>query len=185
MLDVAIRYQDQLIDKFRSVWLKERYKFWTGTSYFDDWQPINSTWVDHQFVSIRNGEIIGYIGYVINRADGDIAHNLNIINFEDEPSMTFARDLGQALMDIFEKYNFRKLNFCVIVGNPSEKAYDKMIKRYGGRVVGYRKENARLFDGKYYDEKLYEVMREDYFRKKETRNRIRERRSNSNGGKTD
>lgn len=43
MLDVAIRYQDQLIDKFRTVWLKERYKFWAGTSYFEDWQPINST----------------------------------------------------------------------------------------------------------------------------------------------
>lgn len=109
---------------------------------------------------------------------------LNIINFEDEPSMTFTMDMGQALTDIFEKYNFRKLNFYVVVGNPAEKSYDKMIKRYGGRVVGYRKENTRLFDGKYYDEKLYEVMREDYFRKKETRKRIRERRSNSNGRKT-
>lgn len=166
MLDVAIRYQDQLIDKFRSVWMKERYKFWTGTSYFDDWQPINSTWADHQFVSIRNGEVIGYIGYEINRADGDVVHNLNIINFEAEPSMTFAMDLGQALMDIFEKHNFRKLNFYVIVGNPAEKAYDKMIKKYGGRVVGCRRENTRLFDGKYYDEKLYEVMRDDYFNAK-------------------
>ena len=180
MLDVAIRYQNQLVDKFRSVWLKERYKYWTATSYFDDWQPINSTWVDHQFVSVRYGKIIGYIDYAINRAEGDVVHDLNIINFEDEPSMTFAMDLGQALMDIFEKYNFRKLNFCVIVGNPAEKAYDKMIKRYGGRVVGYRKENTRLFDGKYYDDKLYEVMREDYFRKKDTRKRIRERRSGSN-----
>lgn len=107
---------------------------------------------------------------MINRADGDIAHDLNIINFEDEPSMTFARDLGQALTDIFEKYYFRKLNFCVIVGNPAEKAYDKMIKKYGGRVVGYRRENTRLFDGKYYDEKLYEVMRDDYFNAKQ-RNR--------------
>ena len=180
MLDVAIRWQNQLTDRFRSVWLKERYKFWTGTSFFEEWTPDESTWVNHQFVSVRYGKIIGYIGYVINRADGDVVHDLNIINFEDEPSMTFAMDLGQALMDIFEKYNFRKLNFYVIVGNPAEKAYDKMIKRYGGRVVGYRKENTRLFDGKYYDEKLYEVMREDYFRKKETRQRIRERRSESN-----
>ena len=93
-------------------------------------------------------------------------HNLNIINFEAEPSMTFAMDLGRALTDIFEKYNFRKLNFYVIVGNPAEKAYDKMIKKYGGRVVGYRRENTRLFDGKYYDEKLYEVMRDDYFNAK-------------------
>lgn len=166
MLDVAIRYQEQLTDKFRSVWLKEKYKYWAGSTYFDDWEPIKNTWVDHQFVSIRNGEIIGYIGYSINRADGDVAHELNIVNFEEKPSITFSLDLGQALTDIFEKYNLRKLNFYVIVGNPAEKAYDKMIERYGGRVVGYRRKNKRLFDGKYYDDKLYEVMREDYFARK-------------------
>ena len=182
MLDVAIRYQDQLVDEFRKIWFKEKYKFWNGTKYFQDWTPSDNTYEEHQFVSVNTlyNRVIGYVSYCINRFDGDIAYDLNIINFEAEPSMTFAMDLGRALTDIFEKYNFRKLNFYVIVGNPAEKAYDKMIKRYGGRIVGYRKENTRLFDGRYYDDKLYEVMRSDYFRKKETRKRIRERRSRLN-----
>ena len=173
MLDFAIRYQNELTDLMRQTWMKEKYKFWNGTSFFEDFCFESSTWVNHQVVSVRNEKVIGYIAYSINRADGDVVYNLQIINFEDKPSVTFARDLGQALTDIFEKYGFRKLNFSVIVGNPIEKSYDKMIRLYGGRIVGYWKENVRLIDGKYYDEKLYEVMREDYFTEKEKRRNVK------------
>lgn len=164
MLDIAINYVEQVKQKFRSTWFKERYKYWTATNYSGEWNPIESTWVDHQFVSVRNGEVIGYIGYGIDRASGDVVHDLNIINFEEKPSITFARDLGQVLTDIFEKYNFRKLSFCVVVGNPIEKSYDKMCERYGGRIVGVKRKNTRLIDGKYYDEKLYEIFKEDYMK---------------------
>ena len=169
MLDFAIRYQNELTDLLRQTWMKEKYKFWNATSFFEDFSFESSTWVNHQFVSVRNEKVIGYIAYSITRADGDVVYNLQIINFEDKPSMTFAKDLGQALTDIFEKFRLRKLNFEVIVGNPAEKAYDKMIQRHGGRVVGYWKQQARLFDGKYYDIKLYEIMRENYLAEKEKR----------------
>ena len=164
MLDIAINYVEQVKQKFRSTLFKERYKYWTATNYSEEWNPIESTWVDHQFVSVRNGEVIGYIGYGIDRTSGDVVHNLNIINFEEKPSITFARDLGQVLIDIFEKYNFRKLSFYVVVGNPIEKSYDKMCERYGGRIVGVKRKNTRLIDGKYYDEKLYEILKEDYMK---------------------
>lgn len=170
MLEHAIKYQDILRIKFRETWFNERYKFWNSANYFEDFTAQDSTWVEHQFASVRNGEVIGYIGYKINRADGDAVYALSIINFEESPSATFSLDLGKALKNIFEKYNFRKLTFSVIVGNPIEKAYDKMCERYGGRIVGTLKENVRLFDGKYYDEKLYEIMREDYFNNAEMRN---------------
>lgn len=169
MLDVAINYEDQVRERFRSVWFKEKYKYWNATSYYEDWNPVESTWTDHQFVSVRDGIVIGYISYCIDRADGDVVHSLNIINFEKRPSGTFALYCGHAIRSIFEKYGFRKLNFYVIVGNPIEKTYDKMIERYGGRIVGIKKKNSRLIDGKYYDEKLYEIMREDYMEAKNVR----------------
>lgn len=164
MLKPAILYSDDLIHKFRKVWFEDKYKFWNNTSYFDDWNPSDTTWTNHQFASVDDNIVIGYIGYSIDRADGDIVNNLNIINFENKPSTTFAADMKQAITDIFEKYNFRKLNFTVVIGNPVEKHYDRLIKRYGGRIVGVRKQNCRLIDGKYYDEKLYEIMRDDYFK---------------------
>ena len=73
-------------------------------------------------------------------------------------------DLGQALTDIFERFKFRKLNFSVVIGNPIEKSYDKMIDKYGGRIVGIYKQEIKLIDGEYYDEKLYEITREDYLK---------------------
>lgn len=164
MLDLAINHTEEVTNKFRSTWYKDKYKFFHATSYCEEWHPEESTWTNHQFVSMRGNEVIGYIGYSIDRADGDIAYGLCIINFEDKPSATFAVDLGKALRNIFEKYCFRKLRFTVIVGNPIEKSYDKMCLRYGGRIVGVLTENVRLIDGKFYDEKIYEIMRSDYLK---------------------
>lgn len=55
------------------------------------------------------------------------------------------------------------MNFIVVVGNPIEKSYDKMIKKYGGRIVGTYKEDVKLIDGEYYDKKLYEILASEYF----------------------
>ena len=111
-----------------------------------------------------HGNVIGYIAYGIDR-ENDNVYALNIVNFSDN-KVVFGLDVGQALRDIFEKFNFRKLNFSVVIGNPIEKSYDRMVKRFGGAICGYQRENVRLFDGKFYDEKLYEVLSEDYWRAK-------------------
>lgn len=161
MLDLAIKYQNQVIEKFRDTWFKDKYKYFNNANYFEDWTVKNSTWTNHQFVSVRNGEVIGYIGYGIDRS-WDLVNDLCIINFEDSPSMTFAADMGHAIRDIFEKYQFRKLCFSVVVGNPIESSYDKMCLKYGGRIIGVSKNNVRLINGNFYDEKLYEIFREDY-----------------------
>ena len=44
--------------------------------------------------------------------------------------------------------------------------YDKYIEKYNGRVVGYRKNEIMLSDGQYYDDKLYEITKEDYLKSK-------------------
>lgn len=165
MLDLAIKYPDQVIANFRNTWFKDKYKYFHNANYFEDCAIKDSTWTNHQFVSVRNGEVIGYIGYGIDRS-WDLVNNLAIINFEDSPSMVFAADMGHAIRDIFEKYQFRKLCFSVVVGNPIESSYDKMCLKYGGRIVGIRKKNARLIDGNFYDEKLYEIFKEDYINAK-------------------
>ena len=161
MLDLAIKYPDQVIANFRDTWFEDKYIYFHNDSYFEDWEIKDSTWEEHQFVSVRYGRVIGYIGYHIDRASS-LVNGLAIINFEDSPSMTFAADMGHAIRDIFEKYQFRKLCFSVVVGNPIESSYDKMCLKYGGRIIGVSKKNVRLIDGNFYDEKLYEIFREDY-----------------------
>lgn len=161
MLDVAINHVETLQSKFRQMWFQDKYKYWNYFPYFTDFEVSQDSWNKHQFVSLdKNNEIIGYIGYEINRSAYN-CDSLNIINFTDDP-IIFGVDLRQALKDIFEKFKFNKLNFSVVIGNPIEKAYDKIIAKYGGRIVGIQAKEAKLFDGEYYDVKLYEIQRESY-----------------------
>ena len=162
MLEPAIKYKDQLEKLQYDIWFNDKYKYWNCSVYYQTMNIDNDTWNRHQFVSVYHGNVIGYISYNISRNDNCV-HTLSILNFT-ENKIVFGRDLGQALKDIFEKFIFRKLNFTVVVGNPIEKSYDKMIKKYGGRIVGIKKKDVQLIDGKYYDLKLYEIFADDYFK---------------------
>lgn len=164
MLDIAIKHREQLTERFRETWFQDKYKFWNYGNYFEEIEISDRTWEKHQFVSIdSNGYVIGYIGYAIDRSNEYVC-DLNIVNFTDNKT-TFGMDSGQAIKDIFEKFHFRKICFSVVVGNPIEKTYDKMIQRYGGEIVGYQKEHVRLIDGMFYDVKLYEILAKNYFGK--------------------
>lgn len=169
MLDIAINHKDRLIERMRETWFQEKYKFWNNANYYEEQGIAESTWVDHQFVSLDSkGDVIGYIGCKIDRSN-DYVYCLNIINFTDNKAV-FGMDAGKVLKDIFEKFHFRKLCFSVIIGNPIEKTYDKLVERYGGRICGYQREHTHLIDGQFYDEKLYEILAKDYFEKKRMKN---------------
>lgn len=161
MLEPAIKYKEQLEQLQYQVWFNEKYKYWNCDVYYDSMKIDEDTWNRHQFVSVVNKKVIGYISYNVSRSDNSV-HSLSVLNFSDN-KISFGMDFGQALKDIFEKYKFRKITFCVIVGNPIEKSYDKMIKKYGGRIVGTYKKDVKLIDGKYYDKKMYEIFAEEYF----------------------
>ena len=103
MLDLAINYEEVLKYKFRQTWFKDKYKYYNYFTYFSDFKADEDSWNKHQFVSLnKEGEIIGYIGYSIDRAEHN-CHSLNIINFTDNITI-FANDLKQVLTDIFEKF---------------------------------------------------------------------------------
>ena len=162
MLEPAIKYKDQLDVIQYDVWFNDKYKYWNCETFYQPIQIEENTWNKHQFVSVHNGKVIGYISYNVLRVE-HCAYSLSIINFSDN-KIAFGRDLGQALKDIFERYKFRKLKFTVVICNPIEKSYDKMIKKYGCRIVGIYKEEIKLIDGEYYDKKAYEILASEYFK---------------------
>ena len=165
MLDLAIKHKDELQSKLRNTWLTDKYKFVYANVYCNEENIEDTTLNYHQFVSLdKYGNIIGYIKYGIYRND-DSCNGLTIYNFTND-KITFGVDLKRVLCDIFEKFKFRKLTFCVLVGNPIEKSYDKLIKRYNGRIVGTYKKEYKCYDGEYYDKKIYEILREDYLKSK-------------------
>lgn len=167
MLDIAQKYTNELKIKIADTAYDLKYMF-VRFGYTNEYEPSKSTWEKYEFVSICNNEVIGLIYYYINRNEYSVS-NFCAINFSDN-KITFGRDLGIILNDIFMKYNFRKLKFGVFVGNPIEKSYDKLIQKYGGRIIGTEREAARLLDGKFYDYKEYEIFKEDYLSNKVKRN---------------
>ena len=165
MLDFSIKYKEQLQQKYFEIWFKEKYKYFRYHSFESVPEIATETWNALDFVSIdKNDNIIGNIFYQINRETNNV-HSLGIINFSDD-IITFGKDLLKVFKDIFEKFNFNKLSFSVIMGNPAERHYDKIISKYGGRIIGIEHKEVKLFDGKLYDKKLYEIVREDYLRSK-------------------
>jgi hypothetical protein len=161
LLDLAINYEEVLIYKLRQTWFQDKYKYYNFFTYFLDFKADNDSWNKHQFVSIdKNGDVVGFISYDIDRVAHN-CHSLSIINFTDNITI-FANDLKQVLTDIFEKFKFNKLKFSVVIGNPIEKSYDKIIGKYGGKIVGVEEKEVKLFDGEYYDVKLYEIHRSNY-----------------------
>lgn len=168
MLDVAQKYKDQLNTLFYDIWYDLRYKYWNYGTYSDEYSPSNSNYDRRDFVSIHENEIIGYISYTIRRGV-DIVDSLGILNFKlDDPhaSLLFGYDLRTALTDIFEKWNFRKITFTVVIGNPVEPKYTRLVKHLGGRIVGLYKEDTKLMDNTICDVQMYEILRSDYMKRR-------------------
>jgi hypothetical protein len=162
MLAYAKPYEDQVKKLFTAATFDMRYKFADLTVYREEKKIPDSTWEGHHFVSLQGEQVIGYIAYWIDRVSNTVT-GLHIMHFENKYPYTFSRDLIAAIRDIFEKFHFRKINFSVVIGNPIEPCYDRLVKRVGGRIVGIKKQEVKLIDGLVYDNKLYEILAEDYW----------------------
>lgn len=164
-LDFAVDYEYKISKLLRKAMMDDKFKYYFNSSYFryDNDSPKDS-WNHLQMVSVKNEKVVGLMGAYIDRETRNVT-NLYAINFYDI-NYTFSKDLRTFLTNLFEKFNFNKISFNVIKGNSAEKMYDKYIERYNGRIVGYKKNEYMLSDGKYYDDKLYEIMKEDYLKSK-------------------
>ena len=164
MLKLAHTYQDKLNKAYSSIIFQDKYKYYNCDNYWSYTKEVSKdSWNNLEFVSVdKNDNVIGYLGAGISRSTEKVA-SLGIMNFYDI-NITFSKDLYQFLHDLFMKFNFRKIEFIVVIGNPAEKMYDKYIEKYGGRIVGVSRESTKLQDNKYYDIKEYEIFRDDYLK---------------------
>jgi hypothetical protein len=168
MLEYAKKYEAKLCQLFFDVAFDPFYQFEQLVAHRDTFKLPDDTWNANNFVSVYKENIIGMIGYQIKRNENAV-YGLYIIHFggKDAPyKYIFGKDVITGIKDIFEKYGFNKLNFDVVIGNPIVKTYDKLVKRYNGRIVGIRKQDTRLLDGKLYDTKEYEILADDYFNRR-------------------
>jgi hypothetical protein len=165
MLKPAYPYKEKLQKAYNKIVFDDFYKFYNNSQWWShEFTLMNDSWKSLEFVSVdSNDEVIGFLKADIEHPEGYIS-GLGAMNLTNKANYCFSKDLDQFLKDLFVKFNFYKITFNVVVGNPIEKMYDKYIKKYGGKVVGYFKQHVMLQDGKLYDRKYYEIFREDFLR---------------------
>lgn len=165
MLELAKKYEDQISEALCNTWYDDKYKYFHCSSFHESFKLPDNDWDGRNFVSVdKNDNLIGYFCYELYRPT-NMTCGFGAINFTDNKA-TFGKDLLTVIDDIFCKFNHQKLEFAVIVGNPIEKSYDKIVSKYGGSIVGVRHRHITLYDNQYYDDKLYEILREDYLKAK-------------------
>jgi len=162
MLKTAYTYKDKLQETYNTIVFNDKYKYYNFNNYWSyEVKLSQDSWNNIEMVSVdKNNNVRGFFRASISR-ESDKISALGIMNFYDK-SVTFSKDLYQFLSDLFIKYNFRKIEFTVVIGNPAEKMYDRIMKKYGGRIVGVEKLSTKLVDGLYYDVKYYEIFKEDF-----------------------
>ena len=166
MLKLANNYKDEIAELMKETWYDDKYKFYHYSNYRREFTLPKGDWDGRHFVSVdSNDNLIGYICYEVCRPS-DIVDGFGAINFTNNKT-TFGKDLAQIIDDIFCKFNHNKIEFNVVVGNPIERSYDRMVEKYGGRIVGIRQQHTVLIDNIRYDDKIYEILREDYLKAKE------------------
>ena len=160
MLDIAIKHEHALKGLFLTTWHNEQYSYWVSNCWHDQYEAAKNTWDKHEFVSLdSSGKVIGYIAYEIDRNTRNVS-GLSVLNFSDN-KIVFGRDLYRVMSEVFTKHAFHKIEFSVVCGNPIERSYDRLVLRFGGRIVGVIRDHCRLSDGKYRDMKMYEIMNPD------------------------
>lgn len=162
MLRLAIDYRDKLNQQMRKTAFDPKYTYYHFSTYRNYKVDIaEDSWNMIQMVSVDSDEnVLGYLSCGCNRSCNKV-HSIGAINF-GTVNIGFSRDFYEFLTSLFTVHSFNKIEWEVVVGNPAEKIYDKIVDKYGGRIVGTRIDSTVLMDGSFHDVKEYEIFKKDF-----------------------
>jgi hypothetical protein len=156
MIQPAILCKEEINRLYTACYMDPKYDYFTvnNVSYFDLF--IKDRDEDYiQLVSIYCDVVIGYFEAEVNRYSNKIL-NLFIVNFSSF-NHAFAADLIRFIR-LLKNRGFRKIEFSMVVGNPVEAQYDRLVKSLGGRVVGVFEKSIKIRSGEICDLKYYEFF---------------------------
>lgn len=162
MLKPAYPYKEKLQQKYNEIIFQDKYMFYNCATYWEyEFKLSQDSWNSIEMVSVDSQDnVIGFFKASLDKSSEKVS-SLGVANFNDA-NVVFAKDLKQFILGLLFKFNFRKIEWTVVVGNPAEKMYDRFISKYGGSITGVHRETVKLQDGKYYDMKGYELFRSEF-----------------------
>lgn len=168
MLQRAISYKSEIENFINDLANEEYLKYWIYSSRHhagvltidgDEWNNMHRVSKSRIYPDL----LYGYLHADIHRDPNRVA--VSIVNLQKKANPILVKDTLLFIDNLFG-YGFNKIVFKVVIGNPAEDQYDIMIERLCGTIVGIFKEDVKLLDGKYYDVKYYEILRDGYYEKK-------------------
>ena len=157
MLKPAQVYKERFYGEYVNTWYKPENIFYTGWTGDSLPELPDNNYNSHHFVSVdKNDNLIGYISYSVDWIAMS-TDRFGIISF-DKGNILFAKDVYKAICDLFEVYHMNRISWCAYADNPAIRGYRNFIRKHGGRECGYRRQNARLQDGKLHDSVEFEIL---------------------------
>jgi hypothetical protein len=161
MLDFAVKYKDKLEELYlKNILGNDKYKFWSYRNYWNTKfiEFSDNEWDNMFRVSVIDDKINAFYKASIARPENYVAC-LSVLSMSENNGILLIKDLKQFVDELLNKQNFYKIKFWVVIGNPIEKVYDKVVEDYNGRIIGTFKKEVMLVDNKLYDVKYYEVYK--------------------------
>ena len=158
MLVPAVLYSQEIEEKTKEFFYTDDMLYWTGSVYSYSFEVnINSTnksgeQVFQYAVINENKELIGIICYTIDLY-ASCVYQFGIFSFVRN-TMTFAADLVKVLNSLS---HYHRIEWRCVAGNPAEKFYDDICKKYNGRKL-ILKDCIKDLQGNYYDSYIYEII---------------------------
>lgn len=161
MLKPAQLYDKALDHYLINRWYDPEYIWYSGGPGHRSFDLADGNDYAHDFVSVSdNCDVLGYIGYSIDWTSKS-AYNFGAMSF-DIGNITFAKDIYQAIEDIFLKYHLNRMAWHCYADSPHIRGYRNFIKRCGGRECGYYRQATMLLDGKLHDNVMFECLSSEF-----------------------
>lgn len=161
MLEPACLHRAAIADLYARALMQPASRFYQLASWRTWVAEIEDTdWSCIQRVSVAGDQVCGLLGARIDR-DVRAVSSLEAVAFRGEgqaSGLLFSRDLMRFLVGLVLDHGFMRVGWSVVLGNPAERLYDRVLPRLGGRVVGVMRQNIRLPDGSVTGQKFYEVL---------------------------
>lgn len=157
MLKPAQLYKSKLQEEMCKSWYNPDNIFYSGWTGNELPSLPDNNYDSHHFVSVDDDDnVIGYISYSINWLAMS-ADRFGIISFK-KGSIMFAKDVYKVICNLFEVYHMNRISWLAYADNPAIRGYRNFIKKHGGRECGYRRQVAKLQDGKIHDSVEFEIL---------------------------
>lgn len=158
MLIPAALKKEEIAKAFQKFFYTDDMMFETGSLH--NWSPDIQDCPDactFQYAIVNDEDkLLGYLAYTVDWYS-DIAYNFGMISF-DRGNVIFGKDITNKIIELVEKHH--KVTWRMVGGNPVEKHYDKIIKKYNGNKF-VLKDAFKDREGKYRNDTIYEIIKED------------------------